>query len=280
VAYRSFQSRQKCYRRVSLSCHITYLTLNSYDALESKEDLLDRATIFPFEHYKGVTNPSDVYLFKAASSVLLTLVIPEESKSREEEVDLLRTPQALWTLLVVNCLSEFSSDHGPGQYLTPIAQYIRGIASSLFTQRMNAQSIFEALRDEVKLSDGRDIFDDENFTKSKLYHWAIKACDELSESIASSLRFIRRVQESQTDKLCREAHAHERLGVDYWAQQMKEEIFALEDLRAQILALTMQVQERVRIPLILQGVAVRLNGTDILFSVTLYCSFTPAHSEN
>lgn len=135
--------------------------------------------------------------------------------SREEEVDLLRTPHALWTLLVINCLSEFSSDHGPRQYLTPIAQYIRGIASSLCTQRINAQSIFEALRDEVKFSDGRDIFDDENFTKSKLYHWAVKACDELSESIVSSLRFIQRVQDSQKDKLCNESHAQERFEVDY-----------------------------------------------------------------
>jgi len=29
------------------------------------------------------------------------------------------------------------------------------------------------------------------------------------------------------DKLYREAHDHESLGVDYWAQHMAEELFAL-----------------------------------------------------
>jgi hypothetical protein len=54
--------------------------------------------------------------------------------------------------------------------------------------------------------------------------------------------------ESQIDKLCVEAHAYEKLGVEYWMQQLKEEIFALEDLQAQILAMRSQVQESVRNP--------------------------------
>jgi hypothetical protein len=130
-AYNGFQSRQKFYRRVTLSFHITYLTLNSHDTIEDKEDLLDRATIFPFQHCKGVNDPSGLCLFKSSSSVLLKLAIPEESESREEEVSLLRTHRALWTVLVVNCPSECASDHGPRQFLTPIAQYIRGIVKKI-----------------------------------------------------------------------------------------------------------------------------------------------------
>jgi hypothetical protein len=126
--------------------------------------------------------------------------------------------------------------------------FIRGVATSLCTQRINAQSIYESLRDELRSCDGESIFDDEHFTKSTLYHWAVKTCDELGESIASNLRFMRRVVDTQVDKLCREAHDHERLGVDYWAQQMAEELFALEDLQAQILAMSVQVQESVRSP--------------------------------
>lgn len=179
---------------------------------------------------------------------MLTLAIPEESESREEEIHLLRNPQALWAVLMVNRSSEFASDHGPIQFLTPISQYMRGVALSLCTQKNNSQEIYDALRDELKTYDGRSIFDDEHFTKSTLYHWAVKTCEELSESLASSLRFIKRVMETQLERLSLEAHAHERLGIDYWTQQLKEEIVALEELRSQILALNIQVQERVRIP--------------------------------
>lgn len=222
--------------------------MNSGDGAEKKDGLFDRNPVFSLHHRGDTKNPSNVYLFKATSSVLLTLAIPEESESREEEVNLLRTPEALWTVLVVNCSSEFVSDHGPQQYLTPIAQYIRGIASSLSTQRINTQSIYDIIREGLKISDEGSIFDDEHFTKSTSYHWAVKTCDELDESIGSTLRFIRRLLNTQVDKLSREAHIYERHGVDYWAQKLREEVFALEDLQAQIMSMSAQVKESVRTP--------------------------------
>lgn len=202
--------------------------------------------MFAFQHEKGRNNPNGLSLFKASSSVLLTLVVPKESESREEETNLLRIPQALWTVLVVNCPSNLASDHGPPQHLTPISQYIRGMSSSLVTQRINAQTIYEAIKDELNRCEGGSLFDDEHFTKSTLYHWAVQACDELAESISSSLRFLRKMLETQVQKLCRESHAYEKLGVEYWMQRIDEEMFALEDMQSQIFALRVQVQENVR----------------------------------
>jgi hypothetical protein len=53
---------------------------------------------------------------------------------------------------------------------------------------------------------------------------------------------------SNVEKLCSEAHDQEKTGVDHWVQQLKKEIFELEDLHAQILAMKSQVQESVRVP--------------------------------
>ena len=185
---------------------------------------------------------------KASSSTLLTLAIPEESKSHEEEMCLLQYPQGLWTVLVVNSPPLFASIHGPAQHFTPIAQFIRGITASLCTQRINAQSIYDALRVELKNCDGGSLFDDEHFTKSTTYHLAVKTCDELEASITSSLKFVQRTIDNHIDKLRREAHAIERLGIDYWSQKLDEEVLALEDLQAQIHILGSQVRESVRSP--------------------------------
>jgi hypothetical protein len=42
-----------------------------------------------------------------------------------------------------------------------------------------------------------------------------------------------------------EAHPQEKQGVEFWRHQLEDEIFALEDLQAQIGALSSQVQESV-----------------------------------
>jgi hypothetical protein len=246
ISANGFQSQQICYKRVTLSCHIVYLILSSDENLGDKEDMLDRKKLFSFHHHTVDDKPDPLYLFKTSSSVLLTLSVPEESEFHEEEVNLLKVPEALWTLLVVNCSSEVTFDHRTRHHFTPIAQYIRGIASSLYTQKNHAQSIYDALKAELKDCEGESIFDDENFTKSNSYHWAVKTCDELNESLVSSLRFIRRMMISQVDELHIKAHICEKLGVDYWLQQLKEEIFELEDMQAQILALRSQVLESVR----------------------------------
>lgn len=166
--------------------------------------------------------------------------------SRKEEIQLLSTPQALWTVLVVNSSPTFTSSYEPQQHLTPIAQFVRGIASLLYTHRFNAQLIVNLLKEQVVSCDDESIFDDENFTKSTLYHWIIKTCDTLSESLAFNLRFIQGVFNNKVEKLCSEAHDLEKMGVDYWVDQVKKEISELEDLQAQILFMKSQVQENVR----------------------------------
>ncbi|KAF2178421.1 hypothetical protein K469DRAFT_642743 [Zopfia rhizophila CBS 207.26] len=236
-------SRQRCYKRVSLSFHITYLTLNPRDAGAAGKNVIDRTMLFPLHHDKVGNKSSDHSLFKASFSVLLTLVIPEESRSREEEIKLLRLPQGLWTILVVNCPLRFVSDQEPEQHLTPIAQFLRGVTSSLHTQTTNAESIYEILREQLKSCEGGSLFDDEHFTKSTVYHWTIKACDELKEPFDSSLRFVKKFSSSQLLELRRDAHPQEKLGVNLWMRQMEDEIFVLEDLRAQVCALSTQAQE-------------------------------------
>jgi hypothetical protein len=133
ISANGFQSQQICYKRVTLSCHIVYLILSSDENLGDKEDMLDRKKLFSFHHHTVDDKPDPLYLFKTSSSVLLTLSVPEESEFHEEEVNLLKVPEALWTLLVVNCSSEVTFDHRTRHHFTPIAQYIRGIASSLST---------------------------------------------------------------------------------------------------------------------------------------------------
>ena len=244
------QSRQQCYKRVTISCHLSYLTLdsNSQDGADTKESL-DREAVFPFRHKAQDHNDDSPNipqsLFRASSSVLLTLAEPVESKSHEEETSLLHNPEALWTVIVLNSPTNLGYDHEPAQYLTPIAQYVRGMASSVVTQRNNAQGIYDAIKGHIADNEGEGMFDDKNFTKSVLYHWAVQACDELAESISSSLRFLRKTLETNVKKLCTEAHVYERLGIVYWMQRMDEELFALEDLESQIIALRGRVQENV-----------------------------------
>jgi hypothetical protein len=236
-------SQQKNYKRVTLSTHITYLLLNSQDVGATEKELLDRKHLFSFPNDpRDKTSPKHA-VFKATSSALLTIVIPEETPIAEEEVQLLKCPQGLWTVLVVNCSLRLPSDQGPSQHLTPIAQYLRGIVFSLRTQRRNAESIYGILRDRLEDCDDDSLFDDVQFTKSTLYHWTIRACDELRESIASSLRFLRRASGAHINPLCEDAHSYEKSGVEYWKQQLEDEIYALEDFQAQVEVLNARVQE-------------------------------------
>ena len=83
--------------------------------------------------------------------MLLTLVIPEEQESREEVQDLLVRPEALWTVLIING-STYGSDgflSDPVEYLTPLAQFVRGICSTIRSQRINIDPIFVELRKQL-----------------------------------------------------------------------------------------------------------------------------------
>jgi hypothetical protein len=205
--------------------------------------------VFPFQQQTHAKDSSTVYIVKASSSVLLTLTIPDLSASHDEEVDLLRNPQALWTVLTINSPLNFASEHEPAEYSTPVAQFMRGITASLCTQNFNARSIYDKLRHDLSSCDPGDLFDDELFTKSKLYHRVVKTCEELGGSITSTLRFMKRALERHLKKLCADAHTKEIPGVDYWVQRCEDEMFALEELQSQISLLCSQIQESVWSPL-------------------------------
>lgn len=164
-----------------------------------------------------------------------------------EEIKLLQAREGLWTVLVVNTPSGFASDQGAHEHLTPIAQYIRAMASSLITVKINSQSILDALKRKLQECEGSGLFDDKNFTKTNIYHWTVRTCDELQSCNASTLRFVHRIMNTHVAKLRREAHRSEKAGVDYWVGQLEDELFNLEDLQDQILGLKGQIQESVSI---------------------------------
>lgn len=80
--------------------------------------------------------------------MLLTLVVPENKKHREEAIDLLSNPEAFWNILVVNSPTQMVLDSSPDPtaYLTPIAQFFRGISSAISSQRQHIEPIFEELK--------------------------------------------------------------------------------------------------------------------------------------
>lgn len=101
---------------------------------------------------------------------MLTLVVPEESFSKEEEIGLIESPHALWTVLIANGPTRLALDYEPFEHLSPCAQFLRGITATFFMQRTNAQHLVGVLNDYLQESADDSLFDDEAFTKSKLYH--------------------------------------------------------------------------------------------------------------
>jgi hypothetical protein len=112
-------------------------------------------------------------------------------------------------------------------------------------QRTNAQHIIGILNDHLQESYNDSLFDDERFTKSRLYHWVIRTCHELSGSVASNLEHVDKVLNSELNDLIDKAHVHESLGLAHWSKKMKEEINELGRLRAEIQVLREKAQESV-----------------------------------
>ncbi|KAF2657830.1 hypothetical protein K491DRAFT_654142 [Lophiostoma macrostomum CBS 122681] len=238
-------SRQISYRRVSSSLHITYLMLETLNEPTSHGSMIDRTRLFPVFRKKDsqAANSEPLYLSKSSSSVLLTLAIPEVSATREEYLDLLKNSDSLWTVIIVNCSMSAMADGEKSHYLTPIAQYIRLITSALRMQRTHAEAIYILLEDQIRNCNSDSLFDDEDFSLSMLYHWTIKMCDELRESVASTLRFMKRAWNKQLREVSENAHPEEKPGLQFWTTQMDDEIFALEELQTQVIALNSRVQE-------------------------------------
>lgn len=84
----------------------------------------------------------------ASSSVLLSIVVPQEDQFHEEALDLLAMPEALWTVLVINgpinAIDGFQRD--PVEFFTPIAQFVRGICGAIHSQRVHVSPILERLK--------------------------------------------------------------------------------------------------------------------------------------
>ncbi|KAJ4300027.1 hypothetical protein N0V90_005276 [Kalmusia sp. IMI 367209] len=201
---------------------------------------LDRTRLFSLRHSKDGIERYDLY--KASSSILLTLVIPEESTSREEETDLLKSPQGLWTVLMIN-YPRHGSDREHQVHLTPVAQLIRGITVALVTQRTNAESICDLLRHELGACDADGLFDDEHFTKSNTYHRTIQGCNELKDTLDSALRFMKKLREGQIKELSGIVHLQEKPGMQHWTRELEEELFSLKEVRAQVEGLNRRAEE-------------------------------------
>ncbi|KAF5006868.1 hypothetical protein FDECE_6780 [Fusarium decemcellulare] len=206
----------------------------------------DLRQLEPFDPMQQAKSEDVMSLCQISSSVLLTFALPEESASRREEVDFLTTPQALWTILTVNCMRGRSSNLDDPQEAppTPLAQFLAGIHGALHTQKIDEQHILDTLRFRLADSDDMSLVDDDNFTKSHLYHWVVRTCDKVCHSISTTLRFVDRISKDFVSKLAAEGHAAKPPGIEFWEQKWMEEISDLKDLREEFLSCRQDVQER------------------------------------
>ena len=89
------------------------------------------------------------------------------------------------------------------------------------------------------------MFDDRQFTKSRLYHWIMKICYDISSSVDTTLKFIHNFQHSQLASLSDGAHSYEKDGLTHWMTRLNEELAKLEAVQAEVQALKDQVRELV-----------------------------------
>lgn len=219
--------------------------LNKHDTTVPAVEILDRTPVFPFHNPDTAPSPTGIYPVRASTSAMLTVVVPELANNAPEHVELLRNPQGLWTVLAVNVPPGLGVDQGAHEHLTPISQYFRAISAAIITARIHQQAILTALKDKLRSQEGGSLIDDEEFTRSNLYHWSVRTCDELQTQNAATLKFLRHTIITHITRLHLEAHSSEKKGVDHWRARLDEEIFQLDDLQSQILALKTQVQEDV-----------------------------------
>ena len=140
------------YKRVSLSFHLPHLLLQSWEDSSQELEALDRELLgifSPDPRLRDDERPGRLY--RASSSVLLSLVVPINAESHEEAVDLLTVPEALWTVLLVNgsihAADGFPSD--PVEFLTPLTQFVRGVCGAVKLQRMHVSMILEGLKKQL-----------------------------------------------------------------------------------------------------------------------------------
>lgn len=245
------------YKRTSFSFHLDHIILDKpvhdMDITDGVMDY-DRRYIGLFQPYSAVADEVPLALYKASTSVLLTLAVPEPAAAHEEDNDLLANPETLWTVLVINAPTQIVDGFRQEQpeHLTPLAQFIRGICITLVSQRIHLTCIFAKLK--LRFASGRDshyetdafstnLFDDKHFSKSELYHWIIKTCHELSASVESNLGFVQGFKKTDLGLLQGRAHDFERHGVEHWSTMLTEEMSNLERTREEVMVFREQVRE-------------------------------------
>lgn len=251
------QSMFISYKRTSFSFHLDHILLDKpardMDATGGAMDY-DRRYIDLFQPRLAVSDDVALALYKASSSVLLTLAVPEPAASHEEDIDLLANSEALWTVLAINAPTHVVDGFRQEQleHLTPLAQFIRGICITLVSQRIHLTHILAELK--LRFASGRDgvheegalstnLFDDKSFSKSELYHWIIKTCHELSTSVDSNLRFVRDFKNTDLVSLQGRAHPFEKGGIEHWSTVFTDEMTNLERAREEVMVFREQVRE-------------------------------------
>ncbi|KAK3377536.1 hypothetical protein B0H63DRAFT_477377 [Podospora didyma] len=246
----------KCYRRLSYSFHIPHCILETLEKGTNHPEFPDLKLIEPFtpQWTPAAADQGVKSLCQISSSALLTFFLPETSTSRRQEHDFLTVPGGvLWTLLTVNCIRSRGGNTGtdattsqPTTAPTPITQFMGAIHDALQTQRADEQNILDALKNRLAESDDKSLFDDKDFTKSHLYHWAIKTCDTVCHSISSTLRFVDRLSEDSVANLNIQFQPHESEtpGIEFCERQWMRDVADLEELREQLVSCRKDVQER------------------------------------
>ena len=239
---------QRCYKRVTLSFHLPHLLLDSHSPSTNAASVIDRKFIDYFQP-KANFHVADYgqCLYKATSSVLLTIATPQKQISREEENGFLSNPEGLWNVIVVNGNWRMASTSNldPVEYQTPLAQFIRGICSAVISQRTNILPMVHELHEQVRASEDDSLFDDRQFSKSRMYHWIIKTCHDICTSIQTNLKFLHDFRSNRLPELRNKAHSYEERGLEYWSLRLREEISELDKVQMEVDALREQVRELV-----------------------------------
>lgn len=237
---------QKCYKRVTLSFHLPHLLLQPQEDSLDDGEVSDREWLGRFRpDQNALVEEKGFCLYRSSSSVLLTAVRPEEQTSRQEAHELLGNPEALWTVVMVNSPRLFTTGayQDPPELMTPLAQFTRGVFTTVNSQRLHIGPILEEMKAQLQASGTDILFDDQNFSKTRLYHWIIKTCHEICGSIDSNSRYVQRFQKGVLASLQAKAHPYERLGLDHWNNRLNEEISELEALGAEVHTFREQVRE-------------------------------------
>lgn len=238
---------QRFYKRVSLSFHLPHFLLQRPASQESP-DTADREFLGYFGP-KQYSKPgkSLPHLYKTSSSVLLTLVVPQEQTSRQEEHSLISTPEALWNVIIINGSWHMAmvSSQEPVEYLTPLAQFIRAICSTVTAQKDHMVLLLQELKECLTASENDSLFDDRQFSKSRTYHWVIGTCHDLCASIQTNLQFLNKFKTHQLPDLRKKAHQYEICGLDTWISRLAETTTELEKLDIELHAFREKVRELV-----------------------------------